>query len=247
MRIAIFSDIHANLNGLNAILEHIQSNGGADILIAAGDLVADGPRPVQTFDRLLEVGCLMIRGNHEEYMLGKGKETIPSQYLENIWIQNQWAAEEMGKERMHLIENLPCQLFFSPPGDLSGHDLLVVHTNTQDIFGQANHDGIPEENLETLYGNAPTGTQIIAFGHWHYPSIRPWKNFKLVNIASVAYPKDRAKLASYTMFDWDRKKSRWKIRQVRVGFNWQEEAYFLRKCDMPGNKWHIEHFYSDNT
>src|SRR5690349_22814649 len=94
LRIAIFSDVHANLNGLNAVLEDIRLRGGADAIVAAGDLVTDGPRPVETFDRLLEAGCLLIRGNHDEYLLGRGRETIHADKRDNLWKQTLWAKRQ---------------------------------------------------------------------------------------------------------------------------------------------------------
>ena len=56
MRVAVFSDIHGNLVGLDACLADLHAQGGADAIIAAGDLCIDGPKPKKVLQRLEEVG-----------------------------------------------------------------------------------------------------------------------------------------------------------------------------------------------
>ena len=45
MRLAVLSDIHGNRPALEAVLADLAAQGGADHLVIAGDLCADGPRP----------------------------------------------------------------------------------------------------------------------------------------------------------------------------------------------------------
>ncbi|HEX2916752.1 MAG TPA: metallophosphoesterase [Chloroflexia bacterium] len=243
MRIAIFSDIHANLNGLNAVLDDISRRGGADVLVAAGDLVTDGPRPVETFERLLEANCRLIRGNHDEYLLGRGLDMIRPEKREAVWKQTLWAAHKLGPERLSILEQHPFELTFSPSDGTTGHDLMVVHANLKNVHGYTGHLEQDEKVLEELYGEAPPNVRVIAFGHWHMSSIRHWRGLKLVNVASVAYPKDKAHLAGYTIFDWDRRSRHWQIEQHRVSFNWHEEVECLYSCGMPGDTAHLASFY----
>lgn len=242
MRIAIFSDVHANLNGLNAVLADIEARGGADVLVAAGDLVTDGPRPTETFDRLVEAGCLMIRGNHDEYLLGRGKEMIHPDKRENTWKQTLWVREQFNVERLAYLEKQPLQRIFSPGPNIKGHDLMVVHANLKSVYGFTGIDQ-PIERLGDYYGNAPTSVKVIAFGHWHGASVREWRGIRLVNVASVAYPVDRAKLAAYTFFTWDNLAERWQVEQHRVPFDWREEARLLRQSTIPGDLWHLRYYF----
>ncbi len=57
MRVAVFSDIHGNLVGLDACLADLHGQGGADAIVAAGDLCLDGPKPKKVLQRLEEVGA----------------------------------------------------------------------------------------------------------------------------------------------------------------------------------------------
>lgn len=247
MRIAVFSDVHANLNGLNAVLEDIARRGGADIVVAAGDLVTDGPRPVETFERLLHTNCLLIRGNHDEYLLGRGKEMIKPDKRENMWQQTMWATRQFPPEYLALLDRQPLQRIFSPGPGIVGHDLLVVHANLNDVYGYTGHLHQEEAALAELYGAAPPGVEIIAFGHWHAHSVRNWRGMRLVNIASIAFPCDRAKLAAYTLFNWDNRLERWRIEQHRVPFDWEEEARLIEECGLPGYLWQLEEFYYETA
>ena len=113
------------------------------------------------------------------------------------------------------------------------------------VYGWTGHREQAEEALEELYGDAPASVEVIAFGHWHFYSVRYWRGMQLVNVGSVAYPKDKAKLAGYTLFTWDETSTSWQIEQHRVPFNWREEARLLRECNMPGNPWHLDFYHED--
>jgi predicted phosphodiesterase len=61
MRIALFSDIHGNTPGLQAILTHMDTQGGADFLFSLGDMLVGGPGTDDIIELLLERNVQMIR------------------------------------------------------------------------------------------------------------------------------------------------------------------------------------------
>ena len=64
MRIAILSDIHANLVALNAVLDDIARRKVEGVL-HLGDLVGYGPRPDETVARIFEAGIEGVVGNYD--------------------------------------------------------------------------------------------------------------------------------------------------------------------------------------
>lgn len=64
MRYAIFSDIHSNLEGLEAVLAEVERHG-TDALLCCGDIVGYNADPVACVERVRERGVSCIRGNHE--------------------------------------------------------------------------------------------------------------------------------------------------------------------------------------
>ena len=67
MRVAVLSDIHANLRALDAILAQV---GSVDAIWHLGDVVGYGPDPDAVVDRLRERGAIGVRGNHDLAAIG---------------------------------------------------------------------------------------------------------------------------------------------------------------------------------
>lgn len=68
MKIALITDIHANLTALRAILRDIEQQG-ADRILSLGDQVNLGPCPRETLDLLSQYHVTCLAGNHERYVL----------------------------------------------------------------------------------------------------------------------------------------------------------------------------------
>ena len=68
MRVALISDLHANLVALDAVLADI-ARVGHDRIVCLGDVATLGPEPNAIFERLDQLGCLTVLGNHDEFLL----------------------------------------------------------------------------------------------------------------------------------------------------------------------------------
>ena len=67
MRVAVLSDIHANLAALDAV---IASFGSVDAVWHLGDVVGYGPEPDGVVERLAGIGAVGVRGNHDAAAVG---------------------------------------------------------------------------------------------------------------------------------------------------------------------------------
>ena len=67
MRFAVLSDIHANLNALDAAVD---ATGAVDGLWHLGDVVGYGPEPDEVISRLQALGATGVQGNHDSAALG---------------------------------------------------------------------------------------------------------------------------------------------------------------------------------
>ena len=65
MRRALISDIHANLEALEVVLDDIKGQGVSDIL-CLGDIIGYGPNPRECIDRVMETCRLSLLGNHDQ-------------------------------------------------------------------------------------------------------------------------------------------------------------------------------------
>ena len=70
MRIAVLSDVHANLHALEAVLAEVDA-GSFDAIWCLGDLVGYGPKPNECVALLQERAAICLAGNHDLVVLGK--------------------------------------------------------------------------------------------------------------------------------------------------------------------------------
>ena len=76
MRIAVFSDIHGNLEALKEILKDIEKENIDDI-ICLGDVIGLGPNSSECLDLIIKNNIKLVLGNHELYYLLKNLFDIP--------------------------------------------------------------------------------------------------------------------------------------------------------------------------
>jgi predicted phosphodiesterase len=68
VRIAAISDIHGNLQALEAVLADLSAQD-VDVVVDLGDLLSGAVQPRETADRLMELDHLVVAGNHERQLL----------------------------------------------------------------------------------------------------------------------------------------------------------------------------------
>ncbi|HEY8321969.1 MAG TPA: metallophosphoesterase family protein [Candidatus Baltobacteraceae bacterium] len=222
MRVAVLSDIHGNLVSLDACLSDLASQGGADAIVAAGDLCVDGPKPKKVLARLMDIGAQCIRGNTDRYIAERDEAALPAAERAQL----QWTRDDIGAKLVAWLGELPFSLRF---GD-AGNELLIVHANPTNDDEHVWPDA-DDAILERLIG-AETAS-AIAFGHLHLPYVRVWRGKMLVNVASAGLPKDGDPRASYALFT--ERNGGWEVKHRRVAFDVKKVATQLADCGIPGS------------
>jgi putative phosphoesterase len=225
MRIAILSDIHGNLVGLDACLADLQTQGGADVIVGAGDFCVDGPKPKKVLQRLEEIGAQCLRGNTDRYVYANDASEIA--VLDDAERkQLAWTRGEIGEKWVEWLASLPFSLRF---GD-EGGELLVVHANPSSDDEHLWPDA-DDATLERLVGDEKAAA--IAFGHLHLPYVRAWRGKLLVNVASAGLPKDGDPRAGYAILT--QCSGGWAVKHRRVPFDVKKVATQLADCGIPGS------------
>ncbi len=220
MRVAIFSDIHGNAVALEACLADLAAAGGADRIVAAGDLCMDGPRPRKVVRRLREAGAHVIRGNTDRMIaIGDPADYEPAERDAILW------------QRGALGQDLVAWLGAAPLTVAIGNDadgLLVTHAtpkrDDEHVWPDAS-----DAQLENVIDGVVQRT--IAFGHLHLPYVRTWRDRTFVNVASAGLPKDGDPRAHYVILT--QQSGGWSVRSRRVAFDVERVERQLRKCGMP--------------
>src|SRR6516165_4588120 len=107
MRIAVLSDVHGNLLALDACLADLESQGGADGIVVAGDLCLAGPKPKKVLQRLEEIGAACVRGNKDRYLYdgAAGGDSASGEAA-----QIAWTRRELGEQWLEWLGELPFAL-----------------------------------------------------------------------------------------------------------------------------------------
>jgi predicted phosphodiesterase len=101
MRVAILTDIHANLPALEAVLDACTPY---DAVWVMGDVVGYGPYPDDVVARLRKEQAVAVRGNHDAAVLG---DLDTSVFNEDARLAVDWTAERIGTATRHWLEGLP--------------------------------------------------------------------------------------------------------------------------------------------
>lgn len=205
MRLALLSDVHSNLEALEAVLADVD-RWGADALVCAGDLVGYGPDPVACLERLRGRGALCIAGNHEGMVLGRlGLEGSPRAARRAAL----WTRRTLPDGARAFLAALPATLRLGPA--------VVCHGTLGDPEHYLATRERAEAALELLAARAPDA-QVLVAGHTHHPALhrpgQPWRPPPrgarlpldagarwLVNPGSVGQSRDPAPLARYARLE----------------------------------------------
>jgi putative phosphoesterase len=184
MRIAIISDIHGNLVALKAVLEDI-SRQNVDKTVCLGDVAAFGPQPCETIKLLKDVGCPVVMGNTDAWLLNPEpmvERDADSRYVFEI---ENWAAEQLTSTDHDYLKS------FQPTirillGDKK--ELLCYH-GSPSSFNDVILASIPDHELTQMLSGSHAA--LMAGGHTHTPMLRRYEDMTLINPGSVGLPYEK--------------------------------------------------------
>jgi predicted phosphodiesterase len=151
VRILLLSDIHANLEALDACLAAAPS---FDLIVNLGDIVGYGASPNEVTDRSREIGKIFVRGNHDKAATGLMSldDFNPMASVAAIWTRDQLTAENL--EWLRAL----------PPGPIS----LPDFPNVQLVHGSPNDEDEYVVSLgDALAPLISLGMPLTFFGHTH--------------------------------------------------------------------------------
>jgi len=200
VKLALLSDIHSNLEALDAVLEALPE---VDRILVLGDIVGYGPDPLGVIDRLQSVKARAVRGNHDQAML---EPSLLELFNPHAAAAARWTLDVMTPQSLRYLNSLPLY------GRIGRHRLVHGSPRKPYIW-----EYILDE-LQALEILVRLGARYCFFGHTHLPRIftesgeqipegTDWIEVPasaLVNPGSVGQPRDGNPDAAFAVFDLSR-------------------------------------------
>ncbi len=210
---AVLSDIHGNLDALEAVRKALKRDK-PDAVIVAGDHVMNGPDPAGTVDALREMetsGATIVQGNTDvavaDFDYSAAFPWLTDGIPDTIIAAAEWAHDALGDDRIGWLRRLPAERRLM----LDDTMVLACHASpgsqTQGFDAQLD----PSVMLERV---SRTDARVICCGHTHVPDVRDlgWKI--IVNDGSAGYVFDGDPTASWALVEIDGDDVRTEIRRT---------------------------------
>jgi predicted phosphodiesterase len=213
MRIAIFGDIHANLEALEVVLADAREQGCTSY-ICLGDVVGYNANPRECLQIVQSLKCPVVKGNHDDYA---SSDSSLESFNPLAEVAIQWTRDQLTPAEKTWLGALPLI------SKLRG--FTVVHASLEDPGGW----GYVLNQLDAAASFSKQSTKLCFFGHTHNPRayikdssvvglpfeqlvVEPDKRY-FVNVGSVGQPRDGDWRAAYVVFDEEKRMIR--LRRLR--------------------------------
>jgi len=205
IKIAVLSDIHGNVQALEAILEDVNSDDVSHIIIA-GDHICDGPEPNRVIDIIknLSNSCI-IKGNKEDYIISlkDGKNQHWRKYKQFASIL--WTYQNISEDNIKYIKSLDFNCVYKYD---KLNPIRIVHGSLNRV------NEIIDTNTKLVEQLNQMNENIYIYGHTHRTNYFKFGNKVAINPGSVGLPLYKNCLAEYGVLSIDYEKIEWNQKYV---------------------------------
>lgn len=240
MKLALLSDIHANIQAFDACLAHARVHGAQQFALL-GDFVGYGADPVAVVQRVQALagqGALIIKGNHD------AQAVTPPLQATNVGDSTaNWTHAQLDSSQRQFLDNLPLVL--------EQGSALLVHASvdrpelwryvTDERAAAASLDAVTSPAVRHVFGGhvhfqtlyyRGAGTDAGLMKFMPTPGVAipvPGHRYWLATVGSVGQPRDGNQQAMYAVFDTD-------LLQLsfhRVAYDHRGAAAAIRQAGLP--------------
>lgn len=213
MKIAVISDVHANILGLQAALEDMQKQGISKIY-CAGDLVGYAPFPNEVIELIQKHQIPTVMGNYDDaignmrFICGCDYKDEQAQILGEKSIS--WTKEHTSEQNLAFLRSLPTEVKF----EIGKQKVLIVHGSPRRLNEYLTESAADDYLLELV---EEAETDVLVCGHTHIPFHKVIQGKHVINAGSVGKPKHGKPSATYVTIDFEHK-VRVDIQQVEYDY-----------------------------
>jgi putative phosphoesterase len=221
MRVAVLSDVHGNLRALEAVTEDLRRQA-PDLVVHAGDLALNGPRPAEVVDRIRELDWPGACGNADE-LLWAGLDPVPPAERDHVEALRQATLRLLGPDRVRWLQRLP-RLWRQG-------ELVVMHASPTTVEEAPPVEATDRQLVDT-YGGLEA--RLVVYAHLHRPFVRRIGPLTVANTGSVGWPVDGNWRPSYLLIDDG------EVSVRRVAYDLEAQIAELRASTYPSRSWLIK-------
>jgi putative phosphoesterase len=225
MKVALLSDVHGNLQALEAVLSHAGEMKAKQIW-NLGDFTGFGASPEQVIQVLKKRKAVSIIGNYDQKVLkvprkmDEWKETkVPEK-----WFAFHWSFQQLSKKSIEYLQSLP-----ETYKETVKHWKVLFTHGSPESNEEALNDDTPQERLRDLAHKAHAN--IILCGHSHKPFMRFAGGSIFINPGSVGRPFDGDPRASYAVLSI--KKQKVEVDFFRIEYDVEKAAGLQTEAGLP--------------
>jgi putative phosphoesterase len=197
MKIALFGDIHGNIEALKTAYHETQRIG-ANKLYHLGDIGGYAPFVNEVVDFLIDRGIEGVQGNYD-YNVANNSEHCGCKYEDPVQAELaqqsfDWTKEHATPKSKEFMKNLPQVISFTAHGKRVKLFHAAPHKNN--IYW---YEDRPDKFFREMAGKAEA--DILVYGHTHKPYLKNVDNVIFINAGSVGKPKDGDPRACLTVLE----------------------------------------------
>lgn len=227
MKIAVFGDIHGNLEALKAAYEAALSEG-AEKIYHLGDLGGYAPFVNEVADFLIEHNIEGVQGNYDE-TVGNDREHCGCKYEDPVQeeMANRafaWTKQRASLKTREYLNKLPFSISFQA----GGRKILLFHATP----GKNNlywYEDRPEKFFREMAEKVDA--DVLIYGHTHKPYRKDIGGKVFINTGSVGKPKDGDPRACVTMVEIAERDV--KTEFIRVPYDVEKTASAIIESGLP--------------
>jgi predicted phosphodiesterase len=214
VRLALISDIHANLEALEATFYDIAERS-IDRIVCLGDIVGYNSDAAACIALIRGADCVCVAGNHDLAVCGR----ITTRRFSSAAARAvAWTRQQLSADDLDYLENLPLKANI-------GNRVIAVHgalhAETDCASVRLDNDKSRTQSFDALMTH-PSGARICAFGHTHHAAVYELRgnlvamsadehvqlrdtSYYLINPGTVGEPRSAEHRATYMILDLERR------------------------------------------
>ncbi len=186
VRVVLISDVHSNLEALEAVLDEV----GKARVYCCGDIVGYGASPNEVVRVLRDVGATCVIGNHDQASL----EGDVGEFNARAAMAAMWTSQHLTDESRAFLGSLPREV----ATEIGGKKVYIVHGSPDDPMWEyvrpSTHADLFDYYLQKV------NADVLALGHTHMAF--EWRSDTggvVFNPGSVGQPRNGDSRASYAI------------------------------------------------